>query len=98
MQWTELHAIDTWEEEARGWGRGGETYKRVEKYCKELVAAQQKNTLMQMQVKGTFDHSEFGMTAGLPRRSCRPTQSTKAGSSAMATERIAMLEASDRLR
>lgn len=74
--------------------QANQTHKSDAKYPNELKAAHVKNTATQTLVKATFLHSEFGMIAGLPLRSCFPTQNTKAGSRARPILRMMILEAS----
>ena len=49
---------------------------------------------MQLTVKADCFQIEFGMIAGLPRRSCRCPQSAKVGIKATAMERVAMFAGS----
>jgi hypothetical protein len=51
-----------------------------------------KKTATQIVVKTRFRQSEFGMMAGLPNRSWRPTHQMKAGMRRMASVRSTILE------
>lgn len=53
-----------------------------------LKTPQVMKTPIQTVVKIRLRHKEFGMTAGLPSRSCRPTQKMKTGIRASDTKSI----------
>jgi hypothetical protein len=66
----------------------------VVKYPKGLKAPHVRNTAMQLQVKADCFQMEFGMMAGLFKRSCRIIQNTNVGSKAIASERSAIFAGS----
>jgi len=64
----------------------------VSRVSNALKEPQARKTSMHMLVKILLRHSEFGMMAGRPIFSCRPTHIAKAGRSARAVERHAMFK------
>ena len=70
------------------------SYNRVAKYPNGLKAPHVRKTATQLTVNADCFHIEFGMIAGLPKRSCRCIQKANAGIRAMAIERVAILAGS----
>ncbi len=61
------------------------TYKRLTKYSIEFMTPHESNTIRHTAVKAGIFQSEFGIRAGFPCRSWRPTHSTKPGTKTTAT-------------
>jgi hypothetical protein len=80
-----------WMPKKRGRGvKSINSYNRVAKYPNDLKAPHVRKTAKQLTVKADCLHIEFGMMAGLPRRSCRCIQSANAGIKAIAIARVAI--------